>query len=377
MNIPALLPEFCTSPAVFAVNNQYQIMVPVKSDLLFWVTVNEKEYYDHSNGILRSSTRMHRVDVPMTELDQAGAYTVHYLKIIERKPYFPTTEAPVSATYPFYAVVPGKPIRLYHMSDTHGDFKITSATGSYFADQLDVLILNGDIPDHSGDVQNFHLIYQLIEALTGGTRPTVFSRGNHDMRGFFAENLAEYTPTDHGHSYYTFRLGPIWGIVLDCGEDKPDDYASYGGTICCHAFREEETAYLQHIIKHADEEYLAEGVTYRLVISHNPFSFVDKEPFDIETSLYTEWLQLLGEHIKPQAIIAGHLHQCTLSPIGGDMDSLGQVCPVVVGSNPIMEDDKMVEYIATALTIDHSQMDVAFTNQNHEILQHHTIELIP
>lgn len=59
------------------------------------------------------------------------------------------------------------------------------------------------------------------------------------------------------------------------------------------------------------------------------------------------------------------------------MDSLGQVCPVVVGSNPIMEDDKMVEYIATALTIDHNQMDVAFTNQNHEILQQHTIELIP
>ena len=73
-----LLPEFKTCPAVFAIKNDYQIMVPVNSDLLFWVTVGDKKYYDHSNGIIRSSTRMHRVNVPMSELDKAGEYTVSY-----------------------------------------------------------------------------------------------------------------------------------------------------------------------------------------------------------------------------------------------------------------------------------------------------------
>ena len=34
----------------------------------------------------------------------------------------------------------------------------------------------------------------------------------------------------------TFRLGNLWGILLDCGEDKNDDRPEYGGTICCHAF---------------------------------------------------------------------------------------------------------------------------------------------
>ena len=88
MTSPALLPEFKTCPAVFAVKNDYQIMVPVKSDLLFWVTVDGKNYYDHSNGIIRSSTRMHRVNVPMCALDKTGEYTVTYRKIIDRKPYF-------------------------------------------------------------------------------------------------------------------------------------------------------------------------------------------------------------------------------------------------------------------------------------------------
>ena len=92
MTSPALLPEFKTCPAVFAVKNDYQIMVPVKSDLLFWVTVDGKNYYDHSNGIIRSSTRMHRVNVPSSVLDKAGEYTVTYRKIIDRKPYFAETE---------------------------------------------------------------------------------------------------------------------------------------------------------------------------------------------------------------------------------------------------------------------------------------------
>ncbi len=96
MTSPALLPEFKTCPAVFAVKNDYQIMVPVKSDLLFWVTVDGKNYYDHSNGIIRSSTRMHRVNVPMCALDKTGEYTVTYRKIIDRKPYFAETEEPVS-----------------------------------------------------------------------------------------------------------------------------------------------------------------------------------------------------------------------------------------------------------------------------------------
>ena len=111
------------SDAVFAVGHSYQIMVPVNCDTLFWVTVNGRDYYDHSNGIIRSAVRMHRVSVPMQELDTAGAYTVHSRKIIERKPYFTTTEEPESVTYPFHPLPQTGPLRMYHMSDTHGNFE--------------------------------------------------------------------------------------------------------------------------------------------------------------------------------------------------------------------------------------------------------------
>ena len=377
MDTPALLPEFKTAPAVFAVHNQYQIMVPVKSDLLFWVTVNGVDYYDHSNGIIRSSTRLHRVNVPMAALDQTGRYTVSYRKIIERKPYFPTTEDPVSTTYDFQPVKPGKPIRIYHLADTHGRFDHPAAAAGYWGDAIDLLVLNGDIPDHSGDIRNFDLIYELCAAITGGSRPCVFSRGNHDTRGFYAENIAEFTPNENGHSYFTFRIGPIWGIVLDCGEDKDDSHAEYGHTVCCHQFRLEETTYLEIVIRHEKEEYLAEGVVYRLVIVHNPFTDTLEAPFDIEQPLFQKWTTLLADHVKPQAILSGHLHETCICHPGGPLDSKGQPCPVIVGSAILEKDGQHTGFVGAAITLDRHTMTVAFTDQNKSVLEEEAFPIIP
>lgn len=377
MTSPVLLPEFKTCPAVFAVKNDYQIMVPVKSDLLFWVTVDGKNYYDHSNGIVRSSTRMHRVNVPTSVLDKAGEYTVTYRKIIDRKPYFAETEEPVSATYSFRPVPASGDIKIYHLSDTHGKFDMPSKTATYFGDDLDLFILNGDVPDHSGKVENFDLIFELCEAATHGTRTCLFSRGNHDTRGFYAENIVDYTPTENGHSYYTFRVGSIWGILMDCGEDKTDDHAEYGHTVCCHEFRLEETEYLKKIIADAKNEYLADGVEHRLVIVHNPFSLTIPAPFDIEQPLFSEWLKLLGDNVKPELFLSGHLHTTEISPIGGKLDDKGQVCTVVVGSREINDPEtkKNIDFVGCAVTLSDKKAKVCFTNSAHEVLEEHTVEL--
>ena len=89
-----------TAPAVFAVENTYQIMAPVIGEMLFWVEIGDKKYYDHSNGIIRSDTDMHRVSVPMDLLDRAGEYTVCIKRIIDRKPYFPETEELTAYGFP-------------------------------------------------------------------------------------------------------------------------------------------------------------------------------------------------------------------------------------------------------------------------------------
>lgn len=93
-----------THPAVFAVGDEYQIMVCVKAPCLMWVKVGNENFYDDSNGILRSNVTTHRMKVPAELLNEVKAYTVCWRKIIDRKPYFPETEAERQLTYSFRPV---------------------------------------------------------------------------------------------------------------------------------------------------------------------------------------------------------------------------------------------------------------------------------
>ena len=81
-------------PSVFAVEDRYEIITPFSASAVVWVKVGDKKYYDDSNGILKSGNYVHKVEVPMSELDREGEYTLCYRKMIDRKPYFPESEEP-------------------------------------------------------------------------------------------------------------------------------------------------------------------------------------------------------------------------------------------------------------------------------------------
>ena len=69
-----MLPEYMlTYPTVFAVADKYNIFVPFSDEVIMYVKVGERKYYDHCNGILRSNTNMHKVELPCKVLDEAGA----------------------------------------------------------------------------------------------------------------------------------------------------------------------------------------------------------------------------------------------------------------------------------------------------------------
>lgn len=323
--------EPMTAPAVFVVEDAYQIMVRIKRPVFVWVRVGNKEYYDESNGIMCSKSQVHRVIVPMSELDNAGKYTLCVRPIIKRKPYFTKTAPVKEYDYDFYPVPDGT-VRAYHISDAHNLIEGPVKAARAFGD-IDFLILNGDVIDHSDDPSKFDNIYTICSELTGGMKPVIFSRGNHDMRGNYAEKFAEYTPNSSGNTYYTFKLGRIWGVLLDCGEDKTDDHPEYGYTVACRNFRRRQTEFLKDIITRKTEEYDANGVEVRLVICHNPFTYNAKPPFDIEQELFSEWASLLSENVHPNLMVCGHIHDLAVWEPGGENDKLGQPCKIVIGSN--------------------------------------------
>ncbi|MBR2950982.1 MAG: metallophosphoesterase [Lachnospiraceae bacterium] len=348
------------NPAVFALGREYQIMQYVDCEAMMWVRVGDKIYYDAVNGILRSQTSVHRVTVPMEVLDREKRYTVYLQKVIDRKPYFPENAEPQSKEFSFRPLPDGV-IRAYHIADAHDHVKEPVAAARAYGD-FDFLILNGDIPNHCGFENNAETIYKIASELTDGSIPVVFSRGNHDMRGRYAENFAANTPCCNGNSYYTFRMGKIWGMVLDCGEDKPDTDPEYGSTICCHAFRQQETAFIRQAIADARTEYAAEGIAVKMVISHIPFTMRHPGVFDIETDTYAEWTKLLADHVKPDLILCGHMHEAEIIECKDEKDAFGQPCRVVVGSAVKTEADGKLLFTGAGLSFENDRIEVRFTD---------------
>ena len=371
------LPEYMlVAPTVFAIGDKYNIFVPFSDEVIMWVRVGNKTYYDHCNGILRSNTRMHKVELPMAVLDAAKEYTVVYRKMIDRRPYFPLSEDERSYTVSFRPVKSEGEIKIYHISDAHNMVAEPIAAGRYFGDEIDLLVLNGDIPNHSGEIENFNAIFEIAAGVTGGSCPCVFARGNHDTRGIHAEDMPHYIPTMNGKTYYTFKVGCVWGLLLDCGEDKNDDHAEYGGTVCFHQFREEETDFIREVIANADREYASREIKHRLVISHISFTHISSPPFDIEQELYGEWSRLVREYIKPDLLLYGHHHITAVWPVGGPADHQGQSCNAIIGSRPrFPREDRPASFAGAAIVLrEDGKKRIIFNKHDGEILRDEIID---
>ena len=362
-------------PSVFAVNDSYQIFIPFNCEVIVSVIVGNNEYYDDSNGIMRSNTNIHKVEVPISELDTSGRYTLVYKKMIERKPYFPTSEEAKKLDFDFYPVKNNTNINIYHIADAHNIEEAVISAGSYFGNALDLLILNGDIPNHSGKIENFNTIFKIASSITKGSIPTVFARGNHDTRGIFAENFGDYTPTDNGRTYYTFKLGSLWGLILDCGEDKPDDHPEYGGTVCFHRFRQKETDFIRRVIVNSNTEYNYPDVKHKLVICHIPFTHIQEPPFDIEQDIYREWTRLLREEIKPDLLLYGHIHITEIWRKDSDKDAYGQPCHAIVGSKPKKaKEGNDHHFTGCGITLREKNIEVVFNDDLGNIVSKEYIE---
>ncbi|MDO4458803.1 MAG: metallophosphoesterase [Clostridia bacterium] len=360
--------NFLCHPSVIAVEDEYQIIVPVKERMLFWVEIGGKRICDHANGILRSETMVHRVNVPMTLLDEAKKYTVVFRKVIDRQPYFPKFFKEVRVEYDFRPLTKTEDIHMYMLSDVHGMREESVKAASYFGDKLDVLLMNGDIANHSGNVENICLAFEIISDITGGEIPVIFSRGNHDNRGLCAELLPQITPNYNGRTFYTVKLGPIWAALVDCGEDKEDAQEEYGGTICFSDFRDEEELWLDRVCDKKEFE----NFRYKFIISHIPFTWNNTEadefgnhPFNIEVERYTRWAKKIKDGIKPDLMLCGHLHRLAVSDVGGEFDCKGQPCPVLIGAMPMRKEGR---YIGSAIVLNPTEAEIKFTDDNSNVV---------
>ncbi len=296
------------NPIVFAVNKNYQIIIPVSGECFASLKVGGEEFFSHSNGMALQKSDVHKIDVPCDSLNQAGEYTVCLRPVTLRKGYGAETAEPFFKTYSFFAP-PKDNLRAYNISDAHSLVCEPIAAAKAFG-KIDVLILCGDIMHFCDKAEDFENVYKICSELTGGGIPVVSARGNHDMRGRMAERYADYMPAANGKIFYTFRVGSIWGVVLDCGEITADDNPAHGFTVCCDSFRREQTEFLKTVVANKEKEYAAEGVKTRLVVVHDPFFERHNPPYDVARDIFADWFEIIEPNINPDFWLCGHSHQC-------------------------------------------------------------------
>lgn len=203
-------------------------------------------------------------------------------------------------------------------NDTHDHAETIQKLHSVRRTEDDFLFWNGDLTNNVSRREQLPGLFvsprgvDLAEGL-----PILLSRGNHDVRGLWANKMIDYVGFLSGRPLYSFRTGPVAVIVLDTGEDKPDSHRSFHGVAAFEPLIQEQAKWLET----ATQEPEIHDAPYRLVFCHIPLRWVDESPINYAKGGFDKysrrgreaWADAL-KRWRAQIVISGHTHKPTWLP---------------------------------------------------------------
>lgn len=131
----------------------------------------------------------------------------------------------------------------------------------------DFVLFNGDMVSSSrNEKQVFAGFMDTAVKMFAGKIPMYYARGNHETRAEYASYFPEYFPGPDGKLYYLFRQGPVAFIVLDSGEDKPDDDIEYSGIADFDNYRSEQKQWLRNAVNNP----VFKDAPFKVAVMHIP-----------------------------------------------------------------------------------------------------------
>lgn len=214
-----------------------------------------------------------------------------------------------------------KDFRVIVYNDIHSNMEMFNKLHSLVEDKpYDLVIFNGDCFDDvevESDIVDRLLTY--TPRIKSDEIPSIFIRGNHETRGEYSLHLWDYLGRMGGRSYSAFSLGDTRFVLLDCGEDKPDDHWVYY----------DMNDYTQHRIDQA--EFLKEELQStafkdarkRVLVHHIPIFGVKPDSFSPCSDL---WIPVL-EDAPFNISLNAHTHRYRVIEKG----ETGNNFPVIIG----------------------------------------------
>ena len=188
----------------------------------------------------------------------------------------------------------------------------------------DFVVFNGDCVDDPVDHnQATSFISELTEGVCGDRIPTFFMRGNHEIRNANSIGLRDHYDSVGDRTYGSFNWGDTRIVMLDCGEDKPDDHWVYYGLNDFTQLRNEQVDFLKKEL--SSKEFKKAGK--RVLIHHIPLYGNDGK--NLCANLWTKLLEKAPFNISLNA----HTHKYAYHPKG----ELGNNYPVIIGGGYKMD----------------------------------------
>ena len=167
--------------------------------------------------------------------------------------------------------------------------------------KLDFILLNGDMSNRIRSQKHIMDAYlDTCVSMFATDVPLFFNRGNHELRGEFADYLNRYFPTNNGKYYRLQHVAGVDFLFIDSGEDKPDADLEYCGIVECDQYREEQERWLRSL-----QEEKKIGKYPVVVFSHMPPTLKNWHgPLHMQETLTPELNKM-----NVSVMLSGHLHR--------------------------------------------------------------------
>ena len=295
--IPLTPYKITSEPTVIDTSKDYSIVFSTNDYGTGYIeyTYDGKDYkvYDHTAGRIDSDSRIHNISVPYEHL-RNNTYTIGSTRVIDDFSYGSRLGKNIISKEYTLTYNDSENQTYLVVSDWHTMLdEAYSAIGCL--GEYDAVILMGDSApgvDYEKDVIKNTI--QFAGVVSGGTKPVIYVRGNHETRGSFANDLPQVLGLDE--LYYTLDMGPYSFIVLDSGEDKEDSHPEYGGLTTYGTYRADMIEWLK----------TAEATNDKVIALSHSWEISDVE----EDLSATGWNEI--DRIGARLMISGHTHQCRL-----------------------------------------------------------------
>ncbi len=257
-------------------------------------------------GLIDANVTRHIIRIKNLKPGTEYKYRINSKKILQFNPYEVIYGEIIVGDFNSFSPLNPEPLEFSFgaISDVHGnETAILEQHKVSPLDQYDLLFLNGDILSWIGSEEKiFDGFLDASVETFAKEKPFVFVRGNHETRGPGARTIMEYFPHSSGNNYYSFTHGDVRFLVLDCGEDKPDDHPVYAGVVDFDAYRTEQAHWLQKEI--SSHEY--KSAAYRVLVFHIP-AFSDSD-WHGASEITEKWGPILNRG-NVDLVINGHTHR--------------------------------------------------------------------